>query len=132
MAGEIAEHFQYYGLLSHGLGLSFLLEVAAHDIAQICRVVHGQAPRPDESRMLDLLLDLDQEIKEESNEPSLLGVRRAQIQLAAFLLGEGDEAGARRICGDLSRRRSRPGSPACSRSSAPRPAPAITSSPTAA
>ena len=47
------------------------------------------------------MLELDQEIKEESQEISLLGVRRSQIQLATLFLQLGQAQRAQRIADDL-------------------------------
>ncbi len=97
---EIALHFQFYGLLGFKQGIPFLLEVAAYDVMQLIE----ECTRLDTvlvDGLLDLLLELDQEIKEEFQEESLLGVRRTQIQLAAFFLERGEESRAMRICRDL-------------------------------
>jgi hypothetical protein len=51
--------------------------------------------------LLDTFLQLDQEIKEESQEESLMGVRRSQIQLATLFLEQDDQARFRRIVDDL-------------------------------
>src|SRR5262249_13148300 len=51
--------------------------------------------------LLTVVLDLDFEIRSETQEESLLGVRRAQMQLATLFALRGDEARVRRICRDL-------------------------------
>lgn len=97
---EIALHFQFYGLLGFKSRIPFLLEVAAYDLMHLIE----QSALIDSvlvDDLLTLLLEFDQEIKEEFQEDSLLGVRRSQIQLAAFLLEQGDEDRARHICRDL-------------------------------
>ena len=99
-AHEIAGHFEYYGQLAYRAGLPFLLETAAHDIAQLVAAAldtHDAVV----DRLLDRLLDLDQEIREEAQEESLLGVRRAQIRMAALLIHRGQTERARRIARDL-------------------------------
>lgn len=97
---EIALHLQFYGLLGFKANIPFLLEVAAYDLMHLIKqsVLIDSAVVDD---LLKLLLELDQEIKEEFQEDSLLGVRRSQIQLAAFLLEHGDEERVRRICRDM-------------------------------
>ena len=96
----IVEHFRYYATFSHELGDSFLLEVAAHDIVTLIEeAVSRKSPIVDE--LLAQFLELDQEIRHESHEASLLGVRRAQLQLAAFFIELQDEARARRIIDDM-------------------------------
>ena len=97
---EIVEHFRYYATFSHSLGDSFLLEVAAHDIVTLIEeAVSRRSPIVDE--LLDRFLELDQEIRHEGHEASLLGVRRAQLQLAAFFAELQDEPRARRIIDDM-------------------------------
>lgn len=97
---DIVEYFRYYATFSHGLGESFLLEVAAHDIVRMIEeAVRLDAPIVDD--LLGRLLELDQEIRSESTEASLLSVRRAQLQLATFFLEQGDEVRARRIVDDM-------------------------------
>lgn len=104
---EIALHFQFYGLLGFKSGMPFLLEVAAYDIVNLIEeCVRSESSHVD--RLLDLLLELDQEIKNEETQESLLGVRRAQLQLATFLVEHGDQDRARRVGEDLkSEKRSR-------------------------
>lgn len=97
---EIAFFLQFYGLLGFQQGIPFLLEVAAEDVADLT----GKCIGKDEQLLddlLGLLLDFDQEIKNDSQEESLLGVRRAQLKLAARLMEAGDEQRAARICEDL-------------------------------
>jgi hypothetical protein len=97
---EIAGYFHDYGQQAHLMGTSFLLETAAHDLGQLVE----NAVRTDSTLidpLLDCVLELDQEIKEENQEESLLGVRRAQIQLATLFLQLGQEQRARRIADDL-------------------------------
>ena len=52
-------------------------------------------------KLLGLLLDLDQEIREDFQEDSLLGVRRAQLKLAMFLFHCNDRQRTFRICDDM-------------------------------
>lgn len=97
---DIALFLQFYGLLGFQQGIPFLLEVAAEDVAELT----GQCIGHDEQLLddlLGLLLDIDQEIKHNSQEESLLGVRRAQLKVAAMFMEAGDEQRATRICEDL-------------------------------
>ena len=97
---EIVDYFRYYATFAHGLGDSFLLEVAAHDIVTLIEeAVSRKSPIVDD--LLDRLLELDQEIRHESHEASLLSVRRAQLQLATFFIEKQDDARARRIVEDM-------------------------------
>jgi len=96
----IALHLQFYGLMGFKMQMPFLLEVAAYDIMQLIEACSNHEPDLIDD-LLNLMLQLDQEIKDESNQESLLGVRRAQIQLAAYFLNQDDVPRARRICKDL-------------------------------
>ena len=99
-AVAISRYLREYGQLAHNMGLSFLLETAAYDVMQMVEdAMDLNSPAVDP--LLDTLLQLDQEIKEESQEDSLLGVRRSQIQLATLFLQRGDEVRFQRIVDDL-------------------------------
>jgi hypothetical protein len=98
---EIALHFKFYGQTAHQRGLSFLLQMAADDLTSLVEasLAHGNAALTDD--LLAVVLDVDQEIRSETQEQSLLGVRKAQLKLATLFAVRGDEARARRICRDL-------------------------------
>jgi hypothetical protein len=97
---EIAGHLAYYGQLAYRARMPFLLETAAHDLAQLLVAALGRDDRVIDT-LLDRLLDLDQEVREEAQEESLLGVRRAQIRIATVLIDLGQHERARRIARDL-------------------------------
>ena len=97
---EIAFFLQFYGLLGFQQGIPFLLEVAAEDVADLTSECIGKDEQLLDD-LLGLLLDFDQEIKNDNQEESLLGVRRAQLKLAAGFMECGDEQRAARICEDL-------------------------------
>jgi hypothetical protein len=97
---EVAGYLREYGQLAHKSGLSFLLESASYDVMQLIE----QALEVDDEAVDDLLsvlLELDQDIKDESHEASLLGVRRSQIQVGALLLMGGHQARVTRVVDDL-------------------------------
>jgi hypothetical protein len=102
-AVEIADYLRDYGQFAHNMGASFLLESAAYYVMRMveCAVEH----RPSAvDALLECLLNLDMEIKEESQEAqeaSLLGVRRAQMQVATLFLLRGDDRRARLVAEDL-------------------------------
>jgi hypothetical protein len=101
MAVQIAGYLKEYGQSAHASGIPFLLEAAAYDVMQLAEKACLTGD-PAFDALLDCLLDLDTEIKEESKqEESLLGVRRSQIQLAVLLLRQGDEQGVSRLVEDL-------------------------------
>lgn len=97
---EIANYLREYGQIGYGMGMTFLLETAAYNVKQLTEAA-ALANSPAVDPLLDCLLQLDQEIKEESQEESLLGVRRSQIQLATLFLARGDDARTDRIVRDL-------------------------------
>ena len=99
-AREIAGHFKFFGQLAHRSGHPFLLEAAAYDACGMVEASLSSAPQLTDD-LLAVVLDLDQEIKSDTQEPSLIGVRRAQLQLATLFADRRDEARARRICADL-------------------------------
>ena len=91
---EVASRIRFYGRLASASELPFLLEVGAYDIAHL---VEAAADKPAaRDALLEVLLAIDHEGAE-----NLLGVRRAQIQLATFFLVRGEAEPARRIAADL-------------------------------
>ncbi len=97
---EIAEHFQFYGILGYAKEQGFLLEVAAHDLVELIELCATEG-YPWIDRLLDRLLELDQEFRTETQEESLLGVRRAQVQAAVSFLDRDDLPRATRVVDDL-------------------------------
>jgi hypothetical protein len=91
---EVASRIRFYGRLASTSGLPFLLEVAAYDLTLLVESAADKHPVRD--ALLEILLGLDHEGAEH-----LLGVRKAQIQLATFFLARGEEGPARRIADDL-------------------------------
>jgi hypothetical protein len=101
---EIAGYLAHYGQVAFKRGLPFLLETAAHDLVNLVEAaVRLESPAVD--RLLELLLELDQEIREEGQEENLLGVRRAQMQLATLFLMLDQRERAQRIVLDLRQER---------------------------
>ncbi|NJN51295.1 MAG: DUF2254 domain-containing protein [Gammaproteobacteria bacterium] len=99
-AREIAGHFQFYGQLAYRSGQPFILEVAAHDLLQLIESSAAlESPVVDD--LLAVLLELDLEIRTETQEESLLGVRRAQLQAAALFMSRGESNRVDRVCADL-------------------------------
>ena len=97
---EIASHLRYYGRLGYEQNQAFLLEVVAYDIGLLVERA-ARAELPDVDPLLDMLLEVDSESRTFEQEERLRGVRRAQIQVAAFFLERGDEARARRVYEDM-------------------------------
>ena len=100
----IAEYFRYYGQLSYKIGQTFLLEAVAYDLVQVIQTgldIHSLVVDP----LINLLLDVDKESGSQAQEASLLGVRRAQVQLATLFLVRGEDERAKRVCEDLKHER---------------------------
>lgn len=96
----VAEYFKYYGQIAYNVGQPFLLEAVTYDLTKVLeRAVEIDSPMVDP--LLDLLLTVDRESKSDEQEESLLGVRRAQVQLATLFLSLGDRERARRIQDDM-------------------------------
>ncbi|MBA2245815.1 MAG: DUF2254 domain-containing protein [Gemmatimonadetes bacterium] len=89
-------YMSYYGHLGLDMKLTFVTETVAYDVAAICEAAH-EIGAPEGRKMLDLLLALDPPSRKRSQEDVLLGVRKAQLKLAAYYLMRGDEALARLI-----------------------------------
>jgi len=104
VALEIAGHFDFYGREAREMGVDFLLEVVAFDLAQVVEfaVERGDA---EAGPLLDLFLDVGGGNDESEPEERLLPVRRIQVQLATFFLERGDEPSARRIFAAMERER---------------------------
>jgi hypothetical protein len=97
---NVAGFLKFYGNLGYSAGMPFLLETASHDLIQLIEAdIANEAMLTD--TLLALLLDLDRDMRDESQEESLLGVRRSQMQLATLFLERGDIARAARIAADL-------------------------------
>lgn len=104
-AREGVRHMTYYGHVSFDMKLTFVTETIAYDISTICQQAHelGEpfVSREEEDAMLAQFLDLDRPLRSQSQESALLGVRKAQVKLAAFYLLEGLEDKARLIAEDM-------------------------------
>ena len=103
-AAEIAGYLRYYGQTANGMGLSFVTETIAYDLAALCELAF-ELKAPGHDALLGALLELDREAEDEASERALRGVRKAQLRLAAFYLERdaGDEA--RRIHADMAAER---------------------------
>ncbi len=99
-AVDAVKHMNYYGHVSYDMNLSFVTETVAYDVAAVCEHAHTRGI-PEQEAMLDLFLELDQPLRVMKQEPGLLGVRKAQVKLAAYYLEAGEEAKARRIADDM-------------------------------
>lgn len=94
------EHMKYYGLVAFETGLSFITETVAYDLSAIVQIAH-EIGSPVEDRLLDQFLQLDRPPFVREQERALLGVRKAQVKLAAYYLANGQIARARSIAEDM-------------------------------
>ncbi|MCP5181140.1 MAG: DUF2254 domain-containing protein [Pseudomonadales bacterium] len=101
---EIARHIGEYGVLAHKAGMSFLLETAAYDLADLIEAA-ALTESGEVRDLLSVLLSLDEEVRQENQEESLFGVRRAQLRLATFFLERNMQVEAERIVLDLRQER---------------------------
>lgn len=99
---EGVRHLSYYGHVSFDMKLTFVTETVAYDVSALCQAAHELAS-PVETAMLGLFLELDRELRSSSQESALLGVRKAQVKLAAYYLAQGEEQKARVIADDMAK-----------------------------
>jgi hypothetical protein len=99
-AREGVRHMIYYGHVSFDMKLTFVTETIAYDVGTLCQQAH-ELGRADQDEMLSQFLELDRPLRSQSQESALLGVRKAQVKLAAYYLWRGEEARARRIADDM-------------------------------
>jgi hypothetical protein len=97
---EGVRHMSYYGHVSFDMKLTFVTETVAYDISSLCQAAHESA-LPAEDAMLAQFLELDRPLRVSSQESALLGVRKAQVKLAAYYLTQGEEPKARVIANDM-------------------------------
>jgi hypothetical protein len=97
---EIARYFKYYGLISFGANLPFILETVAYDLCALIELAfERKSPVVDD--LLRILLRVDKESEGAVQEQSLRGVRKAQVKLATFFLMRNDEQRARQVFLDM-------------------------------
>lgn len=97
---EAVSHLRYYAHLGDDMKHGFVTETIAYDISALCQIAH-ELQSPIESRLLDILLDIDRPSVDKAKERTLLGVRKAQVKLASFYVLKGAEAKARHIMNDM-------------------------------
>jgi hypothetical protein len=93
-------HMKYYGLVSFEMNISFVTETVAYDLSTIAQLAH-EAASPLEGEMLSEFLELDRGPFLQGQEKALVGVRKAQVKLAAYYIACGEEARARKIADDM-------------------------------
>ncbi|GAB4209811.1 MAG: hypothetical protein OHK0013_29680 [Sandaracinaceae bacterium] len=101
LALEGVRHMTYYGHVSYDMKLVFVTETVAYDVSSLCQQAHEHGA-VEEEKMLELFLNLDRPLRSQAQESALIGVRKAQVKLAAYYLANGQEAKARKIADDMS------------------------------
>lgn len=99
-AHEGVRHMIYYGHLSFDMKLTFVTETIAYDVSSICQCAHELGSETIDA-MLAEFLALDRPLRVQSQESALLGVRKAQVKLAAYFLWKGEAERARQIAEDM-------------------------------
>src|SRR5688572_1331155 len=97
---EGVKHMNYYGHVSFDMKLTFVTETVAYDVSALCQYAH-ELGASEERMMLNHFLELDRPLRVQKQESALLGVRKAQVKLAAYYIAQGDEAKARLISKDM-------------------------------
>jgi len=85
----------YYGHVSYDMKLTFVTETVAYDVSALCQYAHELGTK-EQKAMLDAFLDLDRPLRTKS-----LGVRKAQVKLAAYYIALGEEQKARLVSRDM-------------------------------
>jgi hypothetical protein len=97
---EGVRHMNYYGHVSFDMKLTFVTETVAYDVSALCQYAH-ELGAPEERKMLDDFLQLDRPLRTSSQESALLGVRKAQVKLAAYYLAQDEVEKAKLISRDM-------------------------------
>jgi hypothetical protein len=97
---EGVRHMAYYGHVSFDMKLTFVTETIAYDVSALCQYAN-ELGSSEEDSMLRQFLELDRPLRVSAQESALLGVRKAQVKLAAFYLMRGLEDKARLISHDM-------------------------------
>ncbi len=97
---EGVRHMKYYGLIGFDMDLSFITETVAYDCATISQLANEVAS-PVEQAILDEFLELDRAPFVRGKEKALMGVRKAQVKLAAYYISVDQLDRARAIARDM-------------------------------
>lgn len=90
-SARVVEHMVYYGRIANAMGLAFVTVTVAHDVRAMCEHLYDEPEGCDVGVLVRLLLTLDQPSENQRQETALLGVRRAQAMLGAFLISREEE-----------------------------------------
>lgn len=98
---EGLRHMIYYGHVSFDMKLTFVTETVAYDVSSMVQSAHELALGVEE-QMLESFLELDRPLRTQSQESALVGVRKAQVKLAAYYMMRDLPERARAIADDMS------------------------------
>jgi hypothetical protein len=99
-AAAAVHHMQYYGHVSYDMKLPFVTETVAYDMGTLCEIAH-ELGIAEEEEVLDTFLELDRATAQRTQERALMGVRKAQVKLAAYYLIHEERDKARLIYRDM-------------------------------
>lgn len=97
---EGVRHMKYYGLIGFDLDLSFITETVAYDCSTIAQIAN-EVGSPAEQEILSEFLELDRAPFVRGQEKALMGVRKAQVKLAAYYISTDQLDRARAIAQDM-------------------------------
>ena len=97
---EGVRHMKYYGLIGFEMDLSFITETVAYDSSALAQIANEVAS-PVERDILAEFLELDRPPFVRGQEKALMGVRKAQVKLAAFYISTNQLDRARAIADDM-------------------------------
>ncbi len=97
---EIGRSLAYYGQAAHEMDLGFVTETVAHDLARLCELAFARGSGCHDA-LLGIFLDLDRPGAKQAGQPTLRGVRKAQVRLATFYLARRAGAHAGRIAAGM-------------------------------
>ncbi|MEQ1811002.1 MAG: DUF2254 family protein [Terricaulis sp.] len=97
---ECVRHIKYYGLVAFDMDLHFVTETVAHDMSTLAQLAN-QVGSPAEPSILADFLELDRPPFVRAQDKALMGVRKAQVKLAAYYILTEQEERARSIANDM-------------------------------
>jgi len=97
---ECVRHIKYYGLVAFDMDLHFVTETVAHDLSTLAQLAN-QVGSPVEPDILADFLELDRPPFVRGQDKALMGVRKAQVKLAAYYILTEQEDRARAIAHDM-------------------------------
>ncbi len=97
---DAVRHMGYYSHVSFDLTLNFVTETVAYDVSSLCQAAH-EYDSPAQDAMLALFMKLDRPLRIKRQERALLGVRKAQVKLAAYYISVEQVERAKMIALDM-------------------------------